>query len=1559
MKDEPHKKSLLQRWKNREKSTTKSSVVDIGKSPKNASIPLSHGQQRLWFLEQLYPGNPVYNFSEVYHFKGALQFEYIQKGIQKILDDNDVLRTFFEFDDQKVTQRVKDEAGLEIPVFDLSKLPDTEQEARKGEILYKDARKSFDLTIAPLVRALLIKLTDSNWILFVTMHHIVTDKWSMGIFREQLAAHYASLCAGVPMISKRAELQFADYAYWQKDREADQTQLNYWKEKLGGKIPYLELPTDFKMPKSPSFSGASYGGEFSAQLSKKLLDLAVKLETTPYVLLLSVHYLLLFRYTGQADLLVGSPISNRSEKVIEDLIGFFDETIVLRTQLQPDMLFEDLVRATKETVLNAFSNKDIPFDVLVQELKPKRSLGTNPFFRSMFIYHDVPPTPSFDQDIALSYSFFDSGVSKFDLTLYVAQDNGILAPSFEYSTTLFNESTITQFYKHLELLCQGLVTNPDVSLSQIPMLTSEERSLFSFQSAETNRPFDVFNGIHEVIENIAHERPNATALTFEKNTLTYAELNSRANALAHTLVRHTKGRNQIIGLCAERSIELIVGLVAILKSGCAYLPLDPEYPEERIDFMLADSAVEVMVTQDELVGGFKNFNGKIETLSPNTPTLSNEGEAQLPVVKPTDLAYVIYTSGSTGNPKGVPIRHKNILASTEGRLNFYPKNPKAFLLMSSIAFDSSKAGLYWTLCTGGNLVISEKRLEQDIKKLSEVIASNEISHSLMLPSLYELLLEHADLSLLRSLSAVIVAGEACPASLREKHFQQLPEVSFYNEYGPTEATVWCIAHQIKQNNLNAAIPIGKPVANAAVYLLNNHLTMVPRGATGEIYIGGPGLSGSYLNRPELTEAAYIDNPFDDKSGAKLYKTGDLGRYNKDGHIEFLGRADHQVKLRGYRIELDEIENKLRSEVTIKEAVVLLSKPESQGSSSQSSAPVQLLAFVIASELFDEASSKESLRSSLPAYMVPHSIIQVDQMPILPNGKVDRTALGKYRVAEREILDSDLPKTEVEGKLVAIWEEVLNLSPIGINDNFFTIGGDSITSIQIIAKARNLGIEIKASQLFDSQTIAELALFAQEKQESRVENEQVTGQVLLTPIQHWFFENHRNAPHYWNNAVKINGDQLPSSSHFEKVTMALITYHDGLRLSFKKGESWEAEILGVSDSKGYFIYQDLSGVVKIGDQNDEIIRIFRAIQEETNLSRGKLFKTLYVNCGALQAPKVFLIAHHLVIDIVSWNTLFSDFEIGLKQSEQNIPIRFKQKTSSIKLWGTKLKELSSDKVILNELPYWQDQKIANVSFPVDFESELELFEDRNVALYQNQLDLETSSALLLKANDAYNTKVEDLLLSALYLTFKEWADLDTFSIGLERHGRSSEAFALDVSNTIGWFTAFFPIALEGGKSNDMETTIKKIKEKLRSIPNDGIGYGILRYLSEDEVVSESLKHEPQLIFNYIGVQNDSSEENYLNFEQLWKDVRHPKSERTYPLEINTFVANKLLQINWSYSIDIYKEATIRYLVTNFEKKLKEVIDHCLEKGDTAYTPSDFPEADLSQGDLDELMRRLNS
>ena len=917
-----NKNSLLKKWKGKVAKTSIGSNGDvITQIPSKISKPLSYEQKRLWFLQQLHPDNPFYNYSELYKLKGQLDVDLLEQSIRLIEDKHDVFKSSFDINNGKPTVLINSDIKFEFKYFDYSNLDILSATEKAKKTFLEISRTAFKLSEGNLLRSILVKISDENYLFLVVIHHIIIDHWSMIIFRKELADNYAKLISKEKVVVTKPLIQYDSYAYWQQNRNLNQKHIDYWKEKLGGDLGVLNFPTDFSKKAIPSYKGALHTKKYSQTDANTFFDLSKQFETTNYIVMLSVFYVLLYKYTQQEDILIGTSITKRNHKSLEKLIGFFNDTLVFRASISKNLSFEEVVTVVKKTAMEAFAHSDVSYDSLVNEINPNRSLSTNPFFQVMFLYNSNKKIDDFGSNIDISHEPFDSKVSKFDLTLHVFENNTTLKSIIDYETDLFEEKTIDRIHNHFEILLQKVLKNPKVILDDISLETKQEEDyFFKLQNVNSSLANNQL-GIHDIIEQQITDNKTETAVTFKNEKITYQQLGEKANTIALHLLNKGVKKNDIVGLSLERSSEMIVALLGILKTGAAYLPLDPEYPENRTNYIIENSNTKFVITSSKLKTNFVNSKIGVFSIESIFSLGLKTNKIAFPKVTSSDLAYIIYTSGSTGKPKGVPITHGNIINSTLSRTAFYQNNPSSYLLMSSISFDSSKAGIFWSLCTGANLVVSENRLEQDIERLVETIKKNKISHTLMLPSLYNAILNSANTIDLKSLNNIIVAGEKCNTQLVIQHYNKLPDTNLYNEYGPTEGTVWCIAHKIiEADSQKENIPIGVPVANTEIYILDQNKKRVPFGVPGELYIGGLSLSNGYLNNNIKTAEVFVDNPFAVQQ--KIYKTGDVVKIKNDNTIEFLGRKDQQIKIRGYRVEIDEIENVIKNNSTVSQAIVI-------------------------------------------------------------------------------------------------------------------------------------------------------------------------------------------------------------------------------------------------------------------------------------------------------------------------------------------------------------------------------------------------------------------------------------------------------------------------------------------------------------------------------------------------------------------------------------------------------------------------------------------------------------
>ena len=1044
------------------------------------ALPASYAQRRLWFLDQWAPGSATYNVPDAFRMTGPLQVDALERALNEIIRRHEVLRTTFSFVDGAPMQVIASDRPLTLALVDLSHRPDTEAALR---LAGQEASRPFDLAQGPLIRATLYRLADTEHILLIATHHVVTDGWSTGVFLREMAVLYPAFVAGRPSPLPELPIQYADFALWQQewlDGDVLEEQLAYWRQQLGGPLPTLQLPLARTRTGQPSDRGGIHTVELPAALTRSLTDLAQREDATLFMAGLAGLAVLLDRYSGQHDVVIGAPIANRNRVEIEDLIGFFANTLPLRLDLSGDPSARETLRRAREVCLGAYAHQDVPFEKLVEVLQPERDLSRSPIFQVALTLEADSGEPVTLGAVSLRPVEVDTGTARFDLTLDMTQSGDTLLASFSYRTDLFEAETIRRMGAHFQTLLESMVASPDRPLSTLPLLPEAERRQLMDEWGGAKGTYPPGPLLHERFAAQAAIAPGAIALVYEGQRLTYGELNDRAEALAGRLRALGVGPDVLVALCLERSPGLIVALLGVLKAGGAYLPLDPAYPPDRLAFMLEDSRAPVLITQSHLAGHLPHTQATVLDLdtfepgaAPGAP--AGPGRDDRPT-SPDDLAYVIYTSGSTGKPKGVMVTHANVdrlFEATDAWFRFDARD--VWTLFHSYAFDFSVWEIWGALLYGGTLVIVPYLTSRSPAAFCELVRKEGVTVLNQTPSAFRQYMaadERAGGPAGR-LRLVIFGGEALELqSLRpwlERHGDRTPRL--VNMYGITETTVHVTHRPIGLADLDAGLGsvIGEPIPDLELYVLDEHLRPLPIGVPGELYVGGAGLARGYLNRPQLTEARFVPHPFRDQPGARLYRSGDLARYLPQGDLEYLGRIDQQVKLRGFRIELGEIEAALCQHEAVREAVVLL-REDAPGEK-------RLVAYVVFRP--DAVPSAGELRTrllaTLPDHMVPAAFVALDGIPLTANGKVDRRALpapGTLRPALQGAYVA--PRTPTQEALVTIWAEVLDLEQVGIRDNFFALGGNSIRSVGVLALARERGLPLTLQQLFRHQTIEELS-----------------------------------------------------------------------------------------------------------------------------------------------------------------------------------------------------------------------------------------------------------------------------------------------------------------------------------------------------------------------------------------------------------------------------------------------------------------------------------------------------
>jgi amino acid adenylation domain-containing protein len=1065
--------ALLAAWLDANEPASRVPLPSICRIPRDREIPLSFAQQRMWFLAQYSKDTAAYVRPAVFRLVGGLRVDALKESLNQIVARHETLRTNFHLQDGIPVQVISSPRPVEMPFADLSFTHESERSRLLRQLVAEAIRRPFDLSQDLMIRTRLVKLGQEEHLFLIVMHHICSDGWSSRVLLRELASLYLR---GEDPSRTLPELpiQYSDFAAWQREWLTGpllEQQLSYWQQRLAGTPPAISLPTDRPRPAVQSFRGATEFLDLPKELSAAVNALSRREGVTLFMTLLAAFQALLSRCTGSDDITVGSPVSNRTRVETEGLIGFFVNTLVLRADFSADPTFRQFLAQVRETTLSAYDHQDLPFEKLVDAMNPERSLSFSPLFQVMFQLRNVPLEIPNPEGLKIEALDVDAQVAQFDLTLEVSERSGTLHCLLNYCTDLFDATTIRRMLDHYRTLLQQVVDDPDRKISLLPILTEAElqQILVEWNRTEVDYPRD--HCVHELFQNQAEKAPDAVAVVYEDEILTYGQLNRKSNQVANYLRRRGVGPDVLVGICMERSLQMVVALLGILKAGGAYVPLDPYYPKARLEFMLEDAATPLLLTQSHLIDKLPPTKAHIVPLDRDWAAIEEENPADPAIeVRTENLAYVIYTSGSTGTPKGVQVVHRGITRLLWGQNYATLDSSKVVLQSSTICFDFSTFELWGALLHGGRCVLLQERTPT-VDALERVIARHGVDTAALTTQLFNMLMDEKP-EVLRGIRQLLVGGEALSAAHIRLALTRLPEVAIVNGYGPTETTTLACCYRVPRaiSESAVAIPIGPPIGNTEVYVLDRRLQPVPVGVTGELYIGGAGLARGYLNRPELTRERFIEHPFSTTPGARLYKTGDLVRWLPDGNLDFLGRIDDQVKIRGFRIELGEIESVLCRHPHVKQAAVTV-REDRPGEKRLVAYPVLAKQPAIACQ-----DLRSHLRQELPEYMIPSLFVPVEDLPLTPNGKVDRRALplpGTARTGGAG--DYTAPRNPVETALAKMWAELLHVERIGVHDDFFDLGGHSLTATRVVARIeRQFGVSVPLQCIFETPTIAQLA-----------------------------------------------------------------------------------------------------------------------------------------------------------------------------------------------------------------------------------------------------------------------------------------------------------------------------------------------------------------------------------------------------------------------------------------------------------------------------------------------------
>jgi len=1505
--------------------------VDFSRFPIPAGVEvedrqaLSYAQQRMWFLWQLDPASGAYNLPGAVRLTGALSLPAMEQAFASLVARHETLRTVFQRQaDERLTQ-VAVEPAVNVEQLDVSALPAAEREQAVSDAATRQSLLPFDLEHGPLLRVQLLKLADQEHVLLLTLHHIVSDGWSMNVLIDEFIRCYDAHERNEEPQLPALPIQYSDYALWQRrwlEAGEQARQLEYWQARLGDEHPVLELPTDHPRPAMPSHQGTRHNFAIDPALAAQLRSCAQQHNVTLFMLLLGAFNVLLHRYTGQGDIRVGVPIANRNRTEVEGLIGFFVNTQVLRTELSGQTRVTELLQGIKEHALGAQAHQELPFERLVEALKIERNLSHTPLFQVMYNHQPVVAdiaSVSTASGLELALVEWQGRTTQFDLTLDTYEKSGTLHAALTYANDLFDAPTIDRMARHWISLLQAMVVDGAQRIGELSMLDAQEQHRLVHTWNQTAEPYPTERAIHHLIEDQVQRTPDAPALVFGTTTLTYAQLDSRANQLAHALCEQGVGPDVLVGICVERSVEMVIGLLAILKAGGAYVPLDPEYPQERLAYMIEDSGIRLLLSQQSLLAALPAAG--IQVIALDQPALWLDGyshTAPAVAIDALNLAYVIYTSGSTGKPKGAGNSHRALVNRLSWMQQAYGLDASdAVLQKTPFSFDVSVWEFFWPLMTGARLVVAAPGEHREPARLIETTGRHAITTLHFVPSMLQVFIHEPGVQTCASLTRIVCSGEALPLDAQLQVFAKLPGAALYNLYGPTEAAI-DVTHWTCIDEGADSVPIGRPIANLATYVLDAQLNPVPDGVAGELYLGGTGLARSYHRRPALTAERFVPSPF--VTGERLYRTGDRVRQRVDGVIEYLGRLDHQVKLRGLRIELGEIETRLMQHPQVREAVVLV-----QGGK-------QLVAYLVC-EGEEPTDLKAWLLGSLPEYMVPTHFVTLARLPVTANGKLDRKALPLPDAALQQAFIA--PQGDLQTALAAIWSDVLGVEQVGQDDNFFELGGDSIISIQVVSRARRAGIRLSPRDLFQYQSIRSLSRVASFDQVSLIDQGPVSGEVILTPVQQRFFAQAIPARHHWNQSLLLTPREVLQPARLEAALNQLIQHHDVLRLRFvQQADGWhQSHAAPLAEP---LLWQSHASI------DAELAALCDEAQRSLDLEQGPLIRAALVSM-ADGSQRLLLVIHHLVVDGVSWRILLEDLQQAYR--EQSLPA----KTSAYQHWARQLHDHAQ--TLDEQLPYWQAQSV-DTDLPCDHpEGGLQ---NRLGTKLETRLDGEQTRRLLQDAPAAYRTQVNDLLLTALARVISRWSEQPAALIQLEGHGREDLFDDIDLSRTVGWFTSLFPVRLHA--EGELSDAIKSVKEQLRAVPDKGLGYGLLRYLGSPQA-RESLANlaAPRITFNYLGQFDRQFNESalFVPASEGSGQAQDPEAPLANWLTVEGQVYGGELALQWGFSREMFDVSTVQRLADEYTAELKALIEHCCAAPAGQVTPSDFPLARLTQQQLDAL------
>jgi amino acid adenylation domain-containing protein len=1512
------------------RSAAAPAAPQLSPASRDEQLPLSFAQQRLWFLSQLEPDRRADNMPGAIRIEGRLDVSALGQSLNELVRRHESLRTRFVSVQGQPLQVIAPELKLALPVISLTDLPAGSREAGALKLAEEEAAHVFDLAAGPLLLVKLLRLDEDDHLLILCLHHIVSDGWSLGVFAREMGILYDAFSAGRPSPLPELPIQYADFAVWQRgwlQGELLESQLSYWRQKLSGDLPVLELPTDRPRAQTSDFQGSRQSFALSEDLTRSLKALSKREGVTMFMTLLCAFKVLLHKYTRQEDIIVGTPIAGRNRAELEGLIGFFVNTLVLRTDLSGRPSFTQALARERDVCLDAYAHQDLPFEMLVDELQPERQLSRNPIFQAMFEMQTEPtPEPSL-MGLKTSFVEVERTATKFDLTMALSEEQpGMISGWIEYKTELFDAPTIERMAGHFQRLLEAAASAPATPISALPMLSEAELHHLLVAYNDTRKSFRGDLCVHQFFEEQVERTPDNIAIMFEGQRLTFRELNARANRLAHYLRKLGVGPETPVGMCMERSPEMFVGLLGILKSGGAYVPVDPSYPKDRVAFMLEDAGATTLLTQERLIHALPEHGAAAVCVDSDWGLISQERDGN-PVAGAAgdNLAYVLYTSGSTGRPKGVAIEHRqlvNYMIGAAERLGLAAMS--SFALVSTPAADLGNTVIFPSLCNGGCLhVISEDRAS-DADAMSSYFRENSIDCLKIVPSHLASLRSFSNGEQVLPRKMLVLGGEASQRSWVEQLGALNPDMTVINHYGPTETTVGVLTYHADPRRMAdhlATVPLGYPLPNAQVYLLNGDAQPVPAGVPAEIHIGGAGLARGYFKRPDLTAEKFIPNPFGGLPGERLYKTGDLARHSPDGAIEFLGRMDDQVKVRGFRVELSEIESVLRDHHALRSAVVLAAQ---DGESDR-----RLVAYVVAEQGRDVSADdlRAFLKERLPEYMVPSRFLFLDAIPLTPNGKVDRRSLPApdQHEAASEAVRSGITNP-VEEIVANVWAKVLGLERVGAHENFFEVGGNSLLATQAVSRLRAaFQTELPLRKLFESPTVAALAEFIRNErgtvtglQAPPIEKSPSRAAIPLSYSQWrlWFLDQLVPNNPVYNVSVALRLSGPLDATAFGRSINEVVRRHDILRTTFSAEKGQPVQLVAPTLEVDFPVV-DLSHL----DEPARDQGVLRLAAEEArrpfDLTRGPLLRTTLVRLGEHEHVLILAI-HHIVSD--DWSVgifnreisaLYRAFLEGLASPLPALPIQY----ADFAVWQRRWLD---GPVLEAELEHWKRRlgdDIPALDLPTDrprpavqaFRGATLTFEfPESLSRAIKELSLQQGSTLFMT------------LLAAYAAVLHRCSGQEKIIVGLPIANRNH----IETEGLIGFFTNILvpPIDLSG------DPTYKELINRVREATLDAFDHQDMPFEKMVEVFQQKrdLSRPP---LRQVAFAFENSSPRLLDLPGVTVS-RIPFEDHTSRLDLTVFIREEQGKLRGAleYNSDLFEASTARRFLEFFEATLEDLARH---------------------------------